>query len=209
MAGAGSRLAAFIIDYILQTLAILLTGGILLAINHQLNWAIRGSTLLGVFIILAFIINFGYFIAFELGMNGQTPGKRLFGLRAIRDNGQPIEFTQSLVRGIIRSSLDMLYVGLFAILFSQKHKRIGDMAAGTIVVCETYDNKHEPTLQLHPQPIPPFLPPLPEMTQPEREVVESWLRRKDSLPYGGRDIAKKLSDYFAEKEKNKEQPPSV
>ena len=199
LAGAGSRTAALIIDSLIQILAVSLFFGVLFGINYQLTelgTPIRSSIIMAIMIVVAFVIYFGYFIVCEMTMNGQTLGKRLFGLRAIRDNGQPIEFTQSLIRGIMRSSLDILYVGMFAIIFSKKHKRIGDMAAGTLVVIEKYDNKYEPTLAMQ-STVPDFLPP--HATPEERAVIENWLRRRHKLPNNGKDIGKKIGDYLSEK----------
>jgi len=196
LAGIGSRTAAFAIDFFIQILTILLFMGMVYAINRQMNYLgtmLQYSTLMAILIVFSFVVHFGYFIACEMLMNGQTIGKRIFGLRVIRDNGQPIEFSQALIRGVIRSTLDMLYVGLFVILFSQKHKRVGDMAAGTIVVIERYFNI--PTeLTSHEQP--EFLPLFEEMTPSQRSLVEEWLRRRNGLPDLGKGIELQLKEYF-------------
>jgi len=209
LAGVGARLAALIIDSLLQFFAILLCFGILFGINRQfvnMGVMIRLSTIIAALIVIAFVIYMGYFVICEILMNGQTIGKRLFGLRVIRDNGQPIEFTQALIRGIIRTTLDMLYVGLFVIMFSKKHKRIGDMAAGTIVVIEKYDvDFFDPVFTAQNLDLPKFLPPLMDMTAEERGIVEDWLRRRETLPDYGADIGEKLADYF---DRNR-QPPVV
>jgi len=200
LAGVGARLAALIIDSLLQFSAIAVCGAVIWATNYQLRQggaAIRSSTALAVFIVLAFTIYLGYFVVLELVMNGQTIGKRLFGLRVIRDNGQPIEFSQALMRGIIRSSLDMMYVGLFVILFSKKHKRVGDMAAGTIVVIENYD--YDFALSIKNWTLPNSFPAFEEMTEQERKVVETWLRRKDELPKQGEELELKLLRHFVKK----------
>jgi len=202
LAGVGARLAAFIIDTTLQFLSILLCGGIIWGAYRflaNINAAPRAGTMLAIWMVINFVIHFGYFIVCEMVMNGQSIGKRLFGLRVIRDNGQPIEFPQALIRGIIRSSLDMLYFGLFVIMFSKKHKRVGDMAAGTIVVIEKYDSNYEPSLAIPETGLPDFLPPLIEMTRQERDIVEDWLRRRDKLPKRGVDIAQSLKYHFESK----------
>jgi uncharacterized RDD family membrane protein YckC len=204
LAGVGARLAALIIDSILQFLAIALCGGLLFGIYRQsirLNMPAHSATLLAVFVVLNFVIYFGYFIVCELLLNGQTIGKRLFGLRVIRDNGQPIEFAQALIRGIIRSTLDMAYIGLFTIMFSKKHKRLGDMAAGTVVVIEKYDTSFfDPVFAQEAPAFPDFLPPALDMTAAERSIVEDWLRRRDTLPERGAEIGQKIIDHFEEKE---------
>jgi len=200
LAGVGARLAALIIDSLLQFVAIAVCGAVIWAANYQLRQggvAVRSSIALAVFLLLAFTIYLGYFVVLELTMNGQTIGKRLFGLRVIRDNGQPIEFSQALMRGIIRSSLDMMYIGLFVILFSKKHKRVGDMAAGTIVVIENYD--YDFALSIKNWTLPKSFPTFEEMAAEERNVVETWLRRKDELPEQGRELELKLLRHFIKK----------
>ena len=203
LAGVGARLAAFVIDFSIQILAILLAAGIIFGTNYQLRdipvIATRFSVALAIFMVVVFVIHFGYFIVLEMVMNGQSIGKRVFGLRVICDNGQPIEFSNSLMRGVIRSTLDSMYFGLFVILFSKKHKRVGDMVAGTIVVIEKTGGGFEPTLYSPTVELPEFLPPLSEMTVTEREIVEEWLRRKADLPNDGMDVAVNLKKYFDKK----------
>jgi uncharacterized RDD family membrane protein YckC len=151
LAGVGSRLAAFVIDFFVQMLAIALVGGIILLGFDRwlLDNQIPTGTALGATLIAYFIIHFGYFILCELVMNGQTLGKKIFGLRAIRENGQPMQLSHIVVRGLFRSSVDILYIGLFAIMFSKQHKRIGDMAAGTVVISEHYVKAGEDLNILH------------------------------------------------------------
>lgn len=201
LAGVGARIAALIIDSLLQLTATALFGGILFSINRHTGYMARYSTILAIFLVISFLIYFGYFIVCEMIMNGQTIGKRMFGLRVIRDNGQPIEFAQSLLRGIIRSTLDMMYVGLFVILFSKKHKRLGDMAAGTIVVIERYNTQFfDPMFEVQNWDMPDFLPPLMDMTPEERAIVVDWLRRRETLPDYGMEIEEKLAEYFEGKD---------
>jgi len=201
LAGVGARLAAFVIDFTIQIFAILLAAGIIFGTTYQLRdipvIVTRFSVAQAVFLVVAFVIHFGYFIVFEMLLNGQSIGKRVFGLRVICDNGQPIEFSHALLRGIVRSTLDSMYLGLFVIFFSKKHKRVGDMVAGTIVVIEKYDRilEYSPHLNEPPE----CLPPLSEMTTAEREIVEEWLRRKPDLPNEGMDVAVHIKKYFDNK----------
>jgi uncharacterized RDD family membrane protein YckC len=139
LANAGSRSAAFLIDLALQMTVIVSLASVVLFGIMGLRFSTlheAGGASLGFVLVSAFAIQFGYFIFCELAMNGQSAGKRIFKLRVIGDNGQPVTLSQSLIRNLLRPSVDMLYVGLFIILFSKKHKRLGDMAAGTIVVSE-------------------------------------------------------------------------
>ena len=147
LAGAGSRLAAFVIDFTLQiTICLLLAAVILFGIyDYRLGTlaTVEGFAL-GFLIISWFLIYFCYFIISEMAMNGQSIGKKVFSLRVIRDNGQPVGLQQSLIRNLFRAVLDIVYIGLFFILFSPKHKRLGDMVAGTVVIAEHYDNTIAP-----------------------------------------------------------------
>jgi len=161
-----------------------------------------GGTTLAFVLISFFAIHFGYFILSELIMNGQTIGKSLFGLRVIRDNGQPIEFIHALVRGVFRTAADMLYVGLFVMMFSSRHKRLGDMAAGTIVISEHYEQFGESTFAQTPIVWPDFFLQYEDrMTEDERQLTEEWLQRRERLPRKGADIGEQLRAYFKEKYK--------
>jgi uncharacterized RDD family membrane protein YckC len=88
-------------------------------------------------ILVQLLIEWGYFTFFELAMGGRSPGKRVMGLRVMRDGGLPITLRESLIRNVLRS-VDMLpsnYVlGLVSMIVSSESKRLGDIAAGTVVV---------------------------------------------------------------------------
>jgi uncharacterized RDD family membrane protein YckC len=196
LGGVGSRLAAFIIDFAIQVSLIGLAAGVILLGFDR--WVFGNTTptgmAMGAVLITFFIIHSGYFILCEWVMNGQSIGKKIFGLRVIRENGLPLSIGNILVRGLFRASVDMMYVGLFVILFSKQHKRLGDMAAGTVVVSEHYVKT--PGLYETPAAVgdtPMFFS---EYTPEEQRIVEEWLRRKEALPDGGLDIKKRLDAYF-------------
>lgn len=94
-------------------------------------WAIA------VVVTVLFIIYFGYFIVFEAFWNGQTPGKRIMGVRVVRDGGFPADFGSIAIRNLVRvgeAVAGFYAIGAIAALLSPENKRLGDMAAGTIVV---------------------------------------------------------------------------
>lgn len=86
----------------------------------------------------AFLVNFGYDVAFETLASGRTPGKRWTGLRVVRADGGPVTFSTSAVRNLMRlvDGLFAYAVGVVAILVSARNQRLGDLAAGTVVVRE-------------------------------------------------------------------------
>jgi uncharacterized RDD family membrane protein YckC len=136
LAGLGSRLVATLVDFLAKA-------GILLAL-----WIIAGAVdgdsgdgfLVAVIIVGSFLVWSGYDLAFETLASGRTPGKRAAGLRVVRLGGEPVGFMASAVRNLLRL-IDMqpgiLYaVGAVTILFSRRNQRLGDLAAGTLVVRE-------------------------------------------------------------------------
>lgn len=91
----------------------------------------------GFLLITAFLLEWFYPVAFEVWGGGATPGKRAFGLAVLNDNGTPVSFGASVTRNLLRAAdfLPMLYAfGLVSMLLSRDFKRLGDLAAGTIVV---------------------------------------------------------------------------
>lgn len=103
----------------------------------QLEPGAGALSLLALFLVLQFAIEWGYFIFWEMTTGGRSPGKACVGLRVIRDAGLPIGLRESFVRNLLRAadSLPMNYgVGLVAMIASREGKRLGDLAAGTIVV---------------------------------------------------------------------------
>ncbi len=134
-AGVGSRFVASTIDSVLQVgvmLGLILMAG-LWSFSSLSTWTAA------VTVFLIFLVFWGYHIFFEMLWNGQTPGKRAVGIRVLKDGGYPIGFLDSAVRNLLRP-IDFLpfYYGTGAIvaLCNSRGKRIGDFAAGTIVVKE-------------------------------------------------------------------------
>ncbi|MBL3829033.1 RDD family protein [Pseudomonas syringae pv. theae] len=121
------------------------------ALAFGIDLAIRGA-LIGVFYlfvqffdklgiglgaIVFFLVNWWYMVLFEVLSQGRTPGKRALGLRVVHDDGTPIDWSSSLIRNLLRF-VDMLPLGygLGAVtcLSHPRFKRLGDLAAGTLVV---------------------------------------------------------------------------
>jgi uncharacterized RDD family membrane protein YckC len=99
-----------------------------------------GGFIVATLIVASFLVFFGYDVAFETLAAGRTPGKRATGLRVVRLGGEPVGFLASAVRNLLRivdSQPGIIYaVGAVCILFSRRNQRLGDLAAGTLVVRE-------------------------------------------------------------------------
>jgi uncharacterized RDD family membrane protein YckC len=127
-AGVLARAGAFAVD-------LLIRGALLLVVSMVL--APLGRFGSGLALILWFALEWFYPVLFELLPGGATPGKRAFGLRVTMDSGLPITPAASLLRNLLRSAdfLPFAYgLGLATVLMRSDFKRLGDIAAGTIVV---------------------------------------------------------------------------
>jgi uncharacterized RDD family membrane protein YckC len=181
LAGLGSRFLALAVDQAIQ-IAVLagIFGGLisaaLRAVGHRHAAPVAdklGESLgIAIVVVVSFIVLFGYFIVFEALWNGQTPGKKLVGIRVVRDGGYPIDFGASLIRNLIRVGEQLLgyYVlGAISALVSPENKRLGDLAAGTIVVRDSplmQPTPHAPTAYLDGN---------------ERTLIKQFLERRDAL----------------------------
>jgi uncharacterized RDD family membrane protein YckC len=143
LAGLGSRGFALIIDAALIGLIVigeaLLAGGAYLLL-HAAGARLAATAVtwvLGALLIAVFLTAWGYFIVGEVFGNGRTWGKKWMGLRVVRDDGSRVRAGDSVIRNLLRLA-DVLpgnwTVGMLAILFTRQHKRLGDMAAGTVVI---------------------------------------------------------------------------
>lgn len=140
IAGVGSRLLAAVIDSAIVA-AIMLAGGLLVAVLGSFGLApssaVGRAWVVALAIGLGFALGNGYFILFEGLRGGQTPGKRLVGIRVVRETGHPVTLGPAALRNLLRIA-DFLpppyLVGLALIAFHPRGKRLGDLAAGTVVV---------------------------------------------------------------------------
>jgi uncharacterized RDD family membrane protein YckC len=140
LAGIGSRFLAVALDTLLQVATYILLGLIAALLNTLGFLPTLGKQWgIAVLIFIGFLVQFGYYGAFEASWNGQTPGKRWTHLRVIQDSGRPISAYDAILRNLLRivDWLPTLYaVGIVTILVSGEKKRVGDYAAGTVVIHE-------------------------------------------------------------------------
>jgi uncharacterized RDD family membrane protein YckC len=127
-AGICARLCAFLIDGIIRVCAIYATG---------IAAAFMGGFGVAFWIIFLFGLEWFYPVVFELKTAAATPGKRVFGLRVVMDNGLPVTAAASFTRNLLRTA-DFLPFGygfaIVSMLVRRDCKRLGDIAAATIVV---------------------------------------------------------------------------
>jgi uncharacterized RDD family membrane protein YckC len=201
IAGIGSRFLAALVDtlliLLLQALAILMVLAAVLLLNQNsdlarsflqehIPWVLAAAGL------ISFFFLWGYYIFFEMSWNGQSPGKRLAKLRVIRTDGRPITLPESLVRNLVRlvDFLPAYYgVGVVAMFIHPQSRRLGDLAAGTLVVHEKAQTVSLESLEVaHTAALPPNDPsqmdldlPLERLTSQDLQMVEDFLQRQGQL----------------------------
>lgn len=189
VAGIGSRAFAAIIDYAICVGIIILADigvSVFVAKAGGLVRNMSGAFAISMIILVQFAVLWGYYVLFEALADGRTPGKRLQHLRVVRDGGYSVTFAASAVRNLMRivdmQPLFMYGVGIVSVLVSKSGKRLGDMAAGTIVVKE--DVARRPAAA----PVPAGFSGAPQvaalqaaLTAPEFELLERFSQRQRDL----------------------------
>jgi len=128
LAGVIVRALAWGIDMAIRFAVYLMAGMVL---------PFLGAAGIGIWLILMFLVEWFYPVLFEVLAKGQTIGKMALGIRVLCDDGTPVGWYPATVRNFLRFAdfLPVLYgVGLLSMLMQRDFKRLGDLAAGTIVV---------------------------------------------------------------------------
>ncbi len=121
------------------------------ALAFAIDLGLRGLILCLLFIVLAFLgkvgaglgsllmfgVSWWYMVLFEVLNQGRSPGKQWMGLRVVQDDGTPVGWSASLLRNLLRF-VDLLpfgyFLGALSCLQHPTFKRLGDLAAGTLVI---------------------------------------------------------------------------
>lgn len=168
LAGPVVRACAWAIDFAIRCA---------LYLGLTLTLAFLGGLGLAVALIGFFLIEWFYPVLFEVH-SGMTPGKKAMGLWVIQDNGTPIDWSASLVRNLLRAAdfLPLFYgFGLICMLINRDFKRLGDLAAGTLVV---YRETQSQRLELpQAEPLPPPRP----LTLEEQQTLLAFAERSQRL----------------------------
>jgi uncharacterized RDD family membrane protein YckC len=190
VADYASRLAARTIDALIQAAALAVVGLVMAVINAA--GAGLGQTFVVVVLaVTGFAVLIVYPIAFETLGRGRTIGKRAIGLRVLSDAGGPITFRHAAVRGVL-AVIDVLPGGILAtlsMLVDRRCRRLGDLAAGTVVVRERRGSAPTQAIWF---PIPPgweaYAAALPvvQLTSAQYELIRRYLLRVNDLTIDAR-----------------------
>ena len=150
MAGPMLRAGAYLMDLLIRC-SILGIGAILLMLaGIGIGMQVAG----GMFLLAWFLLDWLYPVFFEAGKRGATPGKRMMGLRVVQSTGSPITLGQAVVRNFLRFIDGMPFFtylfGLTSCIATQRFQRLGDLAAGTVVI---YDRIPPMPLMATPPPV--------------------------------------------------------
>jgi uncharacterized RDD family membrane protein YckC len=182
LAGPVVRACAWAIDTAIRSVLYLVLAIVL---------GLLGGLGVGVIYISLFLIEWFYPVIFELH-SGATPGKRMMGILVIQDNGTPVQPQASVIRNFLRTVdfLPVLYAtGLVAMMSNREFKRLGDLAAGTLVVYR--DAQRERTQP----PVSAVAKPPLELTEDEQTILLDFSERADRLSAGRRE---ELADLLSE-----------
>jgi len=168
-AGLMARSLAYLID-----LAIRLVVFVVLALVTRAMGGVGTALML----VSYFALEWLYPVAFELSRRGATPGKRALGLRVVMDSGLPVTPAAALIRNLLRTAdfLPAFYgAGLASMLLRRDSKRLGDLAAGTLVVFTDSVSLHGEVPAAEP------LAPLRPLSMREQAAIVSWAGRTRRL----------------------------
>lgn len=184
VAGVGSRFLAIAVDTVLQF--ILYFAGFIGLVAFRLPSLLLPS--MGLFgpamaILFAFCVYWGYFAFFEIIWSGRTPGKRLAGIRVIKETGRPINAFEAIGRNVLRAVdfLPAMYaIGVVCMLLNRNSRRLGDFVAGTIVVHDRQTEDVRPDWNTN-RDAGLLAGQLAKMTADELQLIETYLHRRMDL----------------------------
>jgi uncharacterized RDD family membrane protein YckC len=169
LAGITPRALAFAID-------LLIRGACLLLVSMMLSRL--GMVGIGLFLIILFLVEWLYPVLFEVYMQGATPGKRLMGLAVMESSGLPVGWRASLIRNLLRFAdfLPFLFaLAVLSMLYTSRFQRLGDLAAGTVVVW-----RQKPAVA-HPIPDQPPVEPPCRLSPEEQRSLINYAERLQQL----------------------------
>ena len=171
MVGPIPRSFAFLIDKVIQAIAI--SAMSIAAIPLGMG-GIGG----GFFLIFLFAVEWLYPVLFELLMRGQTPGKKVLGIAVVNDDLSPVTLGTSLVRNLLRTVdfLPLFYLGaVITMLSNRRFQRLGDLAAGTLVISSTSTAQAAAVVDVEP------LAPAIQLSRSEQTTLVEFLQRSSQI----------------------------
>ncbi len=184
LAGPAPRILAYLID-------ITIRGVVLFVLSLMLYFV--GNVGIGLLLLLSFLLEWFYPVLFEVYAKGRTPGKKAMQLTVVNDDLTPTNWSTSVIRNLLRAAdfFPFAYLGgLICMMFSRHFQRLGDLAAGTLVI---HQEQKKANLSL--PDIPPRTPPV-ELPLDGQIAVIGFTQRHQQLTHSRQqelaDIVKDL-----------------
>lgn len=197
LAGIGSRFLALALDLLIQFVAFMALFVAFSSLGLAAVLSGFGDWVAAVFVLAIFFLSQCYFAFFEAIWNGQTPGKRYTRLRVIKDSGRPITVYEAVTRNLVRivDQIPGIYaVGVLAMLLSRQNKRLGDYAAGTVVVHEKPFQEMQLAWEMPDNPVAPLYNAA-RLSAEEFQLIETFLQRRAYLSAEvRRDMARQIAE---------------
>jgi uncharacterized RDD family membrane protein YckC len=204
VAGPATRGLAYLIDLVIRAVVVFVLG-LVASIAGLTAGASLENASSGIILLVLFVVEWAYYVFFETIWSGRTPGKRALSLRVVNAGGHPLGFYDSVLRNLVRAAdfLPFAYaIGLVVMGRDAGFRRLGDLAAGTIVISEGRSAVAAP-LRLDPPASAAELRSLPQripLSGDELDAVELFLRRVGKLsPLRENELAEMVAPIFAKR----------
>ncbi|EDN65685.1 RDD family protein [Beggiatoa sp. PS] len=181
VAGPVVRAIAWAIDFAIRSVLYLVLFFMFYAFLKEFGF--------GLWLIAIFVLEWFYPVLFEVYGRGATPGKRAMKIRVLHELGTPVNWSAAMIRNLLRAIdfLPFLYgFGLFSMLLNKDFKRMGDLAAGTLVVYDEQIYKLSPRENFLPNEPPKSLPTT--LSSEQQQAIIKFAERAEQLQPPGRSI---------------------
>ena len=202
VAGPARRGLAWLVDAALRAAALFVLA-MALVIGFAVDAETLGGVSQGMLLLALFVLDWGYFVFFEMVTSGRSPGKMVLGLRVVTETGHPLQLTDSVLRNLLRAAdfLPSLYaLGVIVMGRDHRFRRLGAKVAGPLVGIEEKHVVGEP-LTVHPPPTAQELSWLPSrlpLSSDDLDAIELYLRRAARLgPARAIELAEIVAPVYA------------
>ncbi|MBW3539140.1 MAG: RDD family protein [Planctomycetes bacterium] len=212
LAGPAARLGAYVVDLCIR--ALIFAGvWLVMALGSRILGGAAEGTVAGIVMLTWFAMEWGYYVFCEWAFSGKTVGKSVMGLRVIHERGHPVTLWSSMLRNLLRAidAFPFLQLGpavlptqgaaLVSMVLSPRLQRIGDRAAGTVVISERFATlPREPIIIEKIDPLPPGDVSGPAPPDRVLSLIDEFLSRRHVLSHErGHELCAELARTLAER----------
>jgi uncharacterized RDD family membrane protein YckC len=200
--GPARRMFAWTIDLVVRGFILL---GLSIATNIIFGSVALQGVATGIILFAIFLLEWGYYLIFEMATGGRSPGKMALKLRVVRTNGLPITWRESFLRNLLRAADLVLFPPHFLLLgpvvmaLDGKFRRLGDLVAGTIVVVEEASKVRSKSAVPHDEAMVSELPSSLPLDRTDLEALELFVKREHMSEARRAELARIVAAIYAER----------